>query len=243
MPIYLLIPYRIYQFIIMMPLMIVFTTLTSLTVAIGSMLFGGRVMGYYPAKVWGRLMCWITLVRVTVSGQENITPGQSYVFVANHQGAYDIFSVYGWLGHNFKWMMKAQLRKVPLVGYACLKAGHIYVDRTSTAGIRHSMQQAEGQLRGGMSVVVFPEGSRSANGKVGAFKRGAFLLATEFNLPVVPVSINGAYSVLPKNAKLPMPGHIHLHINKPIHAPEQGHNLNELMAQSHQVICQDLNQV
>lgn len=234
--------YRVYQIFIMIPLMIVLTLLTSLTVATGSIFGGSKFWGYYPAVIWARLMCWISFVTVSVRGQENIARGRSYVFVANHQGAYDIFAIYGWLGHNFKWLMKMSLRKIPFVGYACYKAGHIYVERHNPAGIRRTMEDAQRQLKKNMSVVVFPEGSRSPNGRIATFKRGAFMLATEFNLPVVPVSIDGAYSVMPRNARLPRPGHIVLTIHAPIEAAEEGHDLNELMRQSHDIICADLGQ-
>ncbi len=232
--------YRVYQIFIMLPLMLIFTILVSLFVGFGSILFGGKFWGYYPAVVWGKLMTWIALVRVTVRGRENIASGRSYVFVANHQSAFDIFSIYGWLGHNFKWMMKLSLRKVPLVGFACEKAGHIFVERKNPAGIRRTMEYAERQLKKNMSVVVFPEGSRSANGKIAAFKRGAFMLATEFNLPVVPISVNGAYDVMPRNAKLPRPGHIIITIHKTIEAPDGGHDLQHLMQESHRIISKDL---
>jgi 1-acyl-sn-glycerol-3-phosphate acyltransferase len=162
------------------------------------------------------------------------------VFVANHQGAYDIFAIYGWLGHNFKWMMKKSLERIPLVGYACKKAGHIFVDKSSPRAIRETMQKAEKQLAGGMSVVVFPEGSRTRNGKFGRFKRGAFLLAEEFNLPVVPITIDGSYSVMPITAKLPRIGHINVTIHKPITAPKDGYDIAALMEQSHDAIASSL---
>ncbi len=222
--------------------MLVLTLLTALTVSIGSILFGGRFWGYWPAVVWARLMAWLSFVSVSVKGRDNIEPGRPYVFVANHQGAYDIFAIYGWLGHNFKWMMKMSLRKIPLVGYACYKAGHIYVERHNPAGIRKTMEDAERQLNKNMSVVVFPEGSRSANGRVGTFKRGAFLLATEFSLPVVPVTVEGSYKIMPRQAKLPHWGHITITIHKPIVAPEGGYDLPALMAESRAIICKDLGQ-
>ncbi len=231
---------RIYQILIMIPLMVVLTILTSLLVGGGSICFGGRWWGYYPAVIWARLMTWLSLVRVSVRGRENISRGTSYVFVANHQGAYDIFAIYGWLGHNFKWMMKKSLRKIPMVGYACYKAGHIYVDRGSTAGIRETMKTAESRLSHGMSVVVFPEGSRSADGAVHAFKRGAYMLATEFNLPVVPVTIDGAFAVMPRQARLPRPGHITITIHRPIEASADGHDLQTLMQQSRDAIIAGL---
>lgn len=232
--------YRIYQFLIMIPLMLVITVLTSLTVALGSMAFGGKFWGYYPAKYWSRLMAWLTLVRVTVRGRENVRKGTSYVFVANHQGAYDIFAVYGWLDHNFVWMMKKSLERIPLVGFACKCAGHIFVDRSSPTALHETMATAERRLAGGRSVVVFPEGTRTKTGRLGTFKRGAYLLATEFNLPVVPITIDGAYKVMPITARLPRPGNIRLTIHKPIEAAEGGHDLNALIDQSRNAIASAL---
>ncbi len=229
--------YRIYQFIFMLPMVLVLTILTSLVTIIGCVLGGGRIFSYYPAKIWAKLFCWLTLVRVTVRGRENINRKTSYVFVANHQGAYDIFAIYGFLGHNFKWMMKKGLERIPLVGYACRKAGHIFVDNSSQAAVRSTMQDAESRLKDGMSVVVFPEGSRTLDGKMHTFKRGAYQLAMEFSLPVVPITIDGAYEVLPRRgAKLPRPGHIILTIHEPIHAPAEGHDLHSLMDKSYNAI-------
>lgn len=232
--------YKVYQICIMAPLMLVATVLTSIFVALGSICGGHRFWGYYPAMIWGRVMAWLTLVTVSVRGHENVEPGKSYIFVANHQGAYDIFAIYGWLGHNFKWMMKKSLERIPMVGYACKKAGHIFVDKSSPRAIRETMQKAEKQLAGGMSVVVFPEGARTRNGKFGRFKRGAFMLAEEFNLPVVPITIDGSYSVMPITAKLPRIGHINVTIHKPITAPKDGYDIAALMEQSHDAIASSL---
>lgn len=229
---------RIYQIIIMLPSMLVATFITATVVALGSICFGGKYWGYYPAKWWSKFMMWISLCRVTVRREGNLDKTTSYIFVCNHQGAYDIFAIYGWLGHNFKWMMKQALRSIPMVGYACYRAGHIYVDKSSPSAIRHTMEMAEKQLRGGMSVVVFPEGTRSKTGRLGNFKRGAYILAQEFNLPVVPVTIDGSYSIMPITAKLPRPGHIILTIHKPIEASENGHDITDLIDKSRKaIIC------
>lgn len=232
--------YRIYQIFIMVPLMLVVTFLASTACALGSICGGHRFWGYYPAMIWGRCMAWLSLVRVQVRGRENVERGRSYVFVANHQSAYDIFSVYGWLGHNFKWMMKKSLENIPMVGFACRKAGHIFVDKSSPRAIHETMVKAEKQLAGGMSVVVFPEGSRTRNGELGRFKRGAFMLAEEFNLPVVPITIDGAYEVMPITSKVPRPGKIVVTIHKPIEAPADGHDIAALMQQSRDVIASAL---
>ena len=232
--------YRIYQLLIMMPILLTATILAAIMTAVGSILFGGKWWGYWPAHIWAKLFCIMTFVRVTVVGRENISKGTSYVFVANHQGAYDIFSIYGYLNHNFKWMMKKSLERIPLVGYSCRKAGHIYVDNHSPAAIRQTMQDAEKQLAGGMSVVVFPEGSRTFDGKVHAFRRGAYTLAVEFGLPVVPVTIDGAFEVMPRTAWLPRPGHIKLTIHRPIEAPVDGHDLKNLIEKSRKTIISAL---
>lgn len=232
--------FRIYQILIAFPLLIVLTILTALVTIIMCIPTKGRFWGYYPAKIWAKMFCWLNFVGVSVKGRDNIDPKTSYVFVSNHQGAFDIFSIYGFLGHNFKWMMKASLRKIPFVGAACYQAGHIFVDRSNTASIRESMDKASRQLSKGMSIVVFPEGSRSRTGKLGAFKRGAYLLATELNLPVVPVTIDGAYKVMNRSAAFPNPGRIRLTIHKPIQPEADGHDLARLMEESRGAIASAL---
>ncbi|MDE6332147.1 MAG: 1-acyl-sn-glycerol-3-phosphate acyltransferase, partial [Muribaculaceae bacterium] len=189
---------------------------------------------------WARCWCWLAFIRVSVRGRENIKDKQSYVFVANHQSAYDIFSIYGFLGHQFRWMMKKSLERIPLVGYACRVAGHIYVDKHSPAAVRQTMETAEKRLSHGMSVVVFPEGSRTKDGHIHAFRRGAYMLAMEFGLPVVPVTVDGAFDVLPPDAMLMRPGRITLTIHPPIEAGKDGHDLARLMEQSRDAIISAL---
>ncbi|MDE6453172.1 MAG: 1-acyl-sn-glycerol-3-phosphate acyltransferase [Muribaculaceae bacterium] len=232
--------YRIYQFCIAAPLLLTATILCAAATIIGCALGGGRFWGYYPAALWGRLFCLLSLVRVEVRGRDNINRGTSYVFVANHQGAYDIFSIYGYLGHDFRWMMKQSLRRIPFVGYSCAVSGQVFVDNSSPAAIRRTMQAAERQLSQGRSVVVFPEGARTADGRLHAFKRGAYTLAVEFGLPVVPVTIDGAYSIMPRTAVLPRPGRITLTIHRPIEAGTDGHDLRPLMDASREAIASAL---
>lgn len=236
----MLILYRIYQIVVMIPLLLVLTTLTALLTIVACALGGARWWGYHLPKWWARLFCALSLVRVRVRGRDNISTGRSYVFVANHQGAYDIFAIYGYLGHNFRWMMKKSLERIPLVGYSCRVSGHIYVDNRTPHAIRQTMQTAERRLAGGMSVVVFPEGARTPDGRLKRFKRGAYILAEEFGLPVVPVTIDGAYSVMPRQARLPRWGTITLTIHKPIEAPETGHSVEQLIADTRAAIAADL---
>lgn len=190
--------YRLYQLCIALPIGIVVTIIAALLTAIGCSLGGGHFWGYYPAHLWARIVLILLLIPVKVEGRENLEARQSYVFVANHQGAFDIFLIYGYLNRNFKWMMKYQLRRIPLVGWACAKARHIFVDKRGPKKIMATYQAARQTLQGGTSVTVFPEGARSFTGHMGSFKRGAFALADELQLPVVPLTINGSFDILPR---------------------------------------------
>ena len=228
--------YYIYFFLIAVPVLFSLTVLTCIVILIGTAIGNGSWWGYYPAMVWAKVFCILSLVKVSVRGRENIDERTSYVFVANHQGACDIFSVYGYLGHNFKWMMKKSLRKIMLVGYTCQKCGHIFVDRSSPTAIRRTIETAEKRLRDGMSLVVFPEGARTFTGKMGPFKKGAYQLALEFRLPLVPVTIDGSFGIMPRTRYVPRPGRIVLTIHKPIAPPADEADRAEVIEQTRQAI-------
>lgn len=236
--------YRVYQIVVALPIIIILTILTSITTSIGCTLGNGHFWGYYPPVIWSTLVLKVLLLPVEVVGRENLTHGESYVFVSNHQGAFDIFLIFGHLRRNFKWMMKRQLRSIPFVGYACEKSHQIFVDKRGPSKIKETYDKARVTLRGGMSVVVFPEGSRTYNGRMGTFKRGAFMLADELQLPVVPLTINGSFDVMPRTSKWYW---VHrrkltLTIHKPIRPVTQGaENISRLMEESYEAIYSGLN--
>ena len=216
--------YRIYQLFIALPIILVASILTSLTTTVGCLLGNGHFWGYHPGRLWARLIIRVLLLPIKVEGREHLKDKQSYVFVSNHQGAFDIFIIYGFLGRNFKWMMKRQLRKMPLVGVACDAAHHIFVDRSGPHKIRDSYSKAREILREGMSLVVFPEGSRTFTGHMGKFRRGAFMLADELQLPVCPLTINGSFNVMPRtrDMKWVLWHPLRLTIHEPIEPTGQG---------------------
>lgn len=193
--------YYIYQVCIALPILLVLTILTAVVTIAGSLIGSAHFWGYYPGKIWSQLICFFLFIPVKVKGREKVDKHTSYVFVPNHQGSFDIFLIYGFLGRNFKWMMKKSLRKLPFVGKACESAGHIFVDRSGPKKVLETIRQAESVLKNGISLVVFPEGSRSFTGHMGYFKRGAFQLADDLQLPVVPVTIDGSFDVLPRTGK------------------------------------------
>ncbi|MCR6503749.1 MULTISPECIES: 1-acyl-sn-glycerol-3-phosphate acyltransferase [Bacteroides] len=220
--------YSIYQVCFALPLLLILTILTALVTIIGSLTGGAHIWGYYPGKIWSQLICYILLIPVEVHGREKLHKHTSYVFVPNHQGSFDIFLIYGFLGRNFKWMMKKSLRKIPFVGKACESAGHIFVDRSSPKKVLATMRQAESSLKDGVSLVVFPEGARTFTGHMGYFKRGAFQLADELQLEVVPVTIDGSFEILPRTGKWIHRHRMILTIHEPI--PPKGKGAENIKA-------------
>ena len=235
--------YRTYQLLIALPLIAIYTVITSLIVIIGCSLGNGHFWGYYPGKWWAQFIIRILMLPVKVEGREILVKGQSYVFVADHQGAFDIFLIYGFLCRNFKWMMKRQLRQMPFVGKACEAAHHIFVDKRGASKIRATYDSARQTLQGGMSLVVFPEGARTFTGHMGVFKRGAFMLADDIELPVVPLTINGSFDVMPRtrDMKWVVWHPLRLTIHKPIQPIGKGaDNIKYLEEESYKVVMSGL---
>lgn len=232
--------YKIYAHTIALLLFAVITIITAVTAIVVSLCGERRVFSYYGAMLWSRLTLWLFLLPSHVEGRERLDKRQSYIFIANHQGYFDIFLVYARLGHNFKWMMKHYLRKIPFVGLACTCTGQIYVGETR-AGMARTVRQAQETLRSGMSMVIFPEGTRSQDGSLGPFQRGAFTLATEIGLPIVPLTINGSFRVFSRHAHSVTRGPLSLTIHQPITpADRQGVPTKELMQRVRDIIEGDL---
>lgn len=132
--------------------------------------------------------------------------------------------------------MKKELEKIVFVGWACKCAGQVFVDDSSIAGIKDTISEAEHTLKDGMSLTIFPEGSRSWDGKMIPFKRGAFMLAGEFRLPVVPITVDGSFRAMPRNTYQMTPTTIKLTIHNPIYPGEKGFNTKVLMHQCREAI-------
>jgi 1-acyl-sn-glycerol-3-phosphate acyltransferase len=153
---------------------------------------------------------------VSVTGRENIDPKQSYIIAANHQSQYDIFAIYGWLPIDFRWVMKIELRKVPIFGAYSEHAGHICIDRSNPLKAMQSINRAKEKLAAGTSIFFFPEGTRSRDGELLPFKMGAFRLALDMQLPILPITISGTRDILPSGTLKLFPGHVRIIVHKPI---------------------------
>lgn len=206
----------LYQLLIFTPIFVCVTIVTALTVMIGCLIGNREFWGYYPPRYWSKLTCRLAFCKIKVVGHENIDPKQSYVFTPNHQGAFDIFLIYGYLNQNIKWVQKHQLRKLPFVGKASEIAGHVFVDQSNLKSMNESITKAKEHLVEGSSMVIFPEGARTSNGKMSRFKRGAFVIAKEMNLPIVPITVNGSFEVMKIHTYIINPSKLELIIHKPI---------------------------
>ena len=235
--------YRLYQLLIGVPVIILVTIVTAIAIGVGTTIGNGHFWGYYPGRWWAWIILRILLIPVTVEGREHLEKNQSYVFVANHQGAFDIFLIYGFLGRNFKWMMKHQIQKIPFVGYACRKSHQIMVDKRGVSKIKKTYDDARRILEQGYSVTVFPEGARTFTGHMGLFRKGAFALADELQLPVVPLTINGSFDILPRMRDWHFVSWhpLRLTIHQPIYPVGQGsENVNAVMRQAYDSVMSGL---
>jgi 1-acyl-sn-glycerol-3-phosphate acyltransferase len=171
---------------------------------------------------WARFNSLMIPMRVTVLGRENIAKGRSYVIVSNHQSLIDSILLVGWLKTDIKWVMKKELRKVPVFGYAAEKGGQILIDRSNTRVAYESLRRAEEKIAGGTSIVILPEGTRSRTGQLGEFKKGAFWLSQNLGLPMLPVSIINTRNILPPDTLDLFPGRVILKIHPPVEVEQYG---------------------
>ena len=167
------------------------------------------------ARVWSWLILATTGVAVELTGVDTLTPRQTYIFVSNHQSIYDIPIVFSTLPYQVRIIAKKSLGRFPFLGWHLRRTGHLLVDRRSPDP-RAILRQWMELVSKGLSLVVFPEGTRSLDGRIGRFKAGSFLLAIQAGLPIVPVAISGSRHVMLKNRLMVKPGKVTLVVRPPI---------------------------
>jgi 1-acyl-sn-glycerol-3-phosphate acyltransferase len=167
-------------------------------------------------RLWARTMMFVSGGKVQVKGLKNITSDEAYVFAANHQSQFDIFALLGHLPIQFRWLAKEELFRIPFLGVGMKGAGYIPIDRSNRKAAFRSIDLAAARVREGTSIVIFPEGTRSLDGKLKFFKKGGFHLAIKSKRPIVPVSISGTYSILPKKGIRVRPQAIRIYIGEPV---------------------------
>src|SRR5688500_2171039 len=186
------------------------------TLSIASSLFEKRGhFAHWCARMWSRLILRTTGVDVEVAGLERLEPGRTYVFVSNHQSIYDIPSLFWSLPYQLRIIAKESRGRLPFLGWHLRRTGCMRVDRHRPDRAK-IFGWASRLMSNGLSLIVFPEGTRSANGRVARFKGGSFYLALEAGLPVVPISVVGSRHVMLKGRLATYPGSVRLVVHEPI---------------------------
>ncbi len=216
------------------------TTLSFGTVAMGMAAVSPRA-AFHMGTIWSWLLCRANFTRVNLRGRDNADPDQSYVIMSNHQSHFDVLAFYGHWGRQFRWVMKEELRKVPGLGWYCDAGGHVFIDRSDRQKAIASLRAAASVLKGGISVMFFPEGSRSRDGRLKTFKKGGFHMALDLGLPILPVSISGSRHVLPGKTLRLLPGTIDITVHEPVDPADYGRErIEDLMAEVRKRIASGL---
>ncbi len=216
-------------------------TAVASTMAMLAAYFGSQEKVDYVSRSWAKLNLMLSGVSMSVIGDELIDENQPYVVMANHQSHYDVLALIGYLPLPLKWVMKVELREVPIFGIACEKVGHIYVDRENPEKAQRSLKAAGKKIRAGSSVVCFPEGTRSPDGKLQPFKKGGFVMALEAGVPILPVTVVGGRKILPKKSLRILPGNMKIIMHEPIPVNEYTYETKEkLIERVRRVIEKDM---
>jgi len=168
------------------------------------------------ARVWSQSILMGSRVHVGVRGLANIKPDKSYVYMANHQSNFDIPVLLGYLPVQFRWLAKAELFKIPVFGRAMLGAGYVEIDRFNRKSAFESIEKAAQRMKDGVSVMIFPEGTRSKDGSVQPFKKGGFVMAIQSGVPIIPVILRGTWPIMAKSSLRINPGDVEMEIGEPI---------------------------
>ncbi|MDZ7789791.1 MAG: lysophospholipid acyltransferase family protein [Xanthomonadales bacterium] len=213
--------YPLYQWLVYIPLAVLTTLFGALAAVPVALLVSPRLANLWVAVTWGRILAHLAPVRVEVEGLDRIDPGQSYVVVANHQSQFDIPVIYGWIGLDLRWVAKAEIGRIPFVASGCRAIGHIFINRTDPDQARTAINRAVGRLKPGTGLMFFAEGTRSLTGELLPFKKGAFRVAVDQQLPVLPVTVIGTRDILPAKSLRIRPGRVRL----VVHAPQETEGL------------------
>jgi 1-acyl-sn-glycerol-3-phosphate acyltransferase len=168
------------------------------------------------ARIWAKSILFVSGIKVDVQGLANIEPGKSYIYMANHRSNFDIPVLLSCLPVQFRWLAKAELFKIPIFGRAMSGAGYVKIDRSNRESAFRSIDEVAAKMKNGISVMIFPEGTRSQDGNLKSFKKGGFVMAVDTGVPIVPIILRGTRSIMTKGSWRISPDRVALSIEKPI---------------------------
>lgn len=201
-------------------------------VVIGSYLgASSRFYDQIPRR-WARWILWATGARVDVYGVENLSDERAQIIASNHVSWYDVLALAACTPKRYRFVAKKELARVPLWGHAWVAAGHVSVDRTDRQSAVASLDQAARTIReDNSSIIIFPEGTRSATGELQSFKKGAFVLALDNGIDIVPAGVSGTHHIMSRNSWRVRSGRITIRFGPPIHTADFDiRHRDELMA-------------
>ena len=168
------------------------------------------------SRLWSKSILFVSGVNVTITGMSNIDPEKAFIYMPNHQSNFDIPVLLGCLPIQFRWLAKAEVFKTPILGRSMKVSGYISIDRSNRESAIESLNQVTETIQKGISVVIFPEGTRSKDGKLKSFKKGGFVIAVDSGIPIVPVIIYDTWEIMPKNSLLIKPRNVLMEIKEPV---------------------------
>jgi 1-acyl-sn-glycerol-3-phosphate acyltransferase len=197
----------------------------------------GRVF-HAIARTWAHAVLAVCGIRVKVRGIKHIDPGRNYVYVSNHASMFDIPAIIAGVHDQIRIIYKKELEIIPVFGWGLKWGSYIAIDRGRSTRAMRSLEEAVTKIRNGASVLLYAEGTRTTDGTLQPFKRGAFNLAVRAGVPVVPLTINGSYSLLPKHSMRIRPGTVEIVLGRPIPVEGEGKDAEiELMEKVHAAIA------
>jgi 1-acyl-sn-glycerol-3-phosphate acyltransferase len=185
-------------------------------------------MMHIISKIFSKGVLLIAGVKLEINGRELLDKEENYIFISNHQSYFDIPVLMQAVPNNLRFIYRKSLSRIPIFGWAMYLSGYIPINRDNARKALKSLRNAAEKIKKGISLVIFPEGTRSTEGKLGEFKRGMFVIAEEAKVKLVPVTINGSRKILPKQKFVINSGKVMVTFNKPIEFRDDRSLLNEI---------------
>ncbi len=219
------------------PIIILLTGFFSLLSVFFSFSDGSGKGQDWCGRNWSRLVLWLSRVKLTAGGLEKLKPGRGYVFVSNHMSICDIWAILAYVPFQFRFVAKVSLFRVPFLGWHMKRIGYIPVDNRNPRKVLKAYAKAAEKIRNGVSIIIYPEGGRTNDGKIAEFKRGAFVLPRHARAPIVPTTIIGSHHRLRRGSVIIHPGPIEMIVHEPIPWETYRHwSLEELTHRTRNII-------
>jgi 1-acyl-sn-glycerol-3-phosphate acyltransferase len=218
------------------------TIILGIPVMIAGLLSRTGNLAFSISKLWAYTMLAVSFVRTEIKNKDKILKGTSYIIISNHQSLCDIIVLITTLGIQYRWIIKKEILKLPIFGYALYASRNIFIDRSNTTSAIESINKGFDRLPKGVSVMVFAEGTRSPDGQIHEFKKGGFITAVARKISILPVTVNGSRRVMRKGSFTLKPGKIQVVIGNPIDTSGYTNDtIPELIDKTRQTIMANFN--